>query len=140
MNGAFLADDNLGFRMVHGSRLEAQRFAEHHHFVALREILLHERQIPPTAVQPRGAIVEDEFENGFLVVMEPLHTERHDGTASCNRFANADIPDRPEAIAIFVAAWPMQQEVLYRENFQSRQLCSPFRTNAVQRGDRSGEG
>ena len=59
------AFDDFGFRVVHRARLGFDELAEDKHLVANGKILFHERQVPPPAMQPRRAVVEHEFKNGF---------------------------------------------------------------------------
>src|SRR2546421_1574147 len=79
--------NGLGFWMVHAPWFEGQRLAEDHYFVAFCKILFHEGQVPPPAMQPRRAIVEDNLENGFFVPAEPFSAERDDSSARGDRFA-----------------------------------------------------
>ena len=84
--------------------LSESGFAEDDHLVAHGEVLLHERQVPPAAMQPRRAVVEDKLEDGFGVVIEPLDAEGDDVAARGGRLIELQFGDGPEVAAVFVAA------------------------------------
>ena len=136
----FAVFDDFGFRMVHRARLEINRLAEHDHFVAHRKILLHERQVPPAAMEPRGPVVEDQLKDGLGVLLEPLHAEGDDRAPRRRRLAELQLGNRQELAAVLVAPWPMQQQVFDGADLQPGQLRRAFRADAVQGRHRSGQG
>src|SRR6185436_7705915 len=55
----FARFDDFSFGVVDRSWLQVDWFPERHDFIADRKIFLHERQIPPSAVESRGAVIEN---------------------------------------------------------------------------------
>ena len=55
--------NDFGFRMVDRARPERYDLAVDQHFVTGAKVLFQERQVPPAAMEPRRAIVEDELED-----------------------------------------------------------------------------
>ena len=119
------------FRMVHGARLELNRLAEDDHFIAHRKILLHERQVPPAAMQPRGPVIENQLEDGLGVLLEPLDAEGDDLASRCDWVAELQAGDRQQLAPVLVAPRTMQQQVLYGANLDAGQLRRPFRADTV---------
>src|SRR5205085_7253269 len=72
------AFERFSFGMVDNPRLERVRFAKGEHLISHRKIILHERQVPPAAMQPGRAIVEDDLENGFGMLFEPFRPASND--------------------------------------------------------------
>ena len=132
--------DDFRFRVVHGSRLEADRFAEDDHLFAHREVFLHERQVPPPAMQPRRAVIEDELEDGLGVLLVPLNAERDDRAPGGNRLLKRQVGDSPQLPAVLVTPWPMQEQVFDSADLQPSQLRRAFRADAGQGGYGSGKG
>ena len=135
----FAVLDDFGLRVVHRPRLESYRLAEHDHLVAYRKILLHERQVPPAAMQPRCPVIENQFKDGLRVLLKPLHAEGDDGAPRGGRLAELQLGNGPEMPAVLVAPWPMQEQVFDGANLQPCQLRRAFRADAGQRGHRSGK-
>ena len=137
MDQAFLAVlHHLRLRMVDRARLERDRFAEHDHFVADLEIILHERQVPPPAMQPAGAVIQNEFEHGFGAFARPLHPQRLDSSPRDRRDAHLQFKNGTNLAPVVVAGWRVQQQILDCENSQPRQQPRPFLADPVQGGDR----
>src|SRR5262249_14364858 len=128
----------FGFRMVKGARFGAEQLAKDHDFVADGEVFFHKRQIPPTAMQVRGAVVEHELEDGFGAVAEPFDSERDDLAACKGRLAELQVGDSAKLSPILVAAWPLQEQVLDGPNSQPFQLFCPFRADPAQGSNRPG--
>ena len=55
--------DDFRVRMIYGARLQRDGLAEDNHLVSRRKILLHVGEVPPAAMQPGGAVVEDQLIN-----------------------------------------------------------------------------
>src|SRR5437867_9779572 len=96
--------------MIDRARLERDQFSKHDHFIAYLEILLHERQVPPPAVEPRCPVVENEFENGFRVLLEPFNAKREDRSARDGWLVQLELDNRLELAAVLVTPWPVQQK------------------------------
>jgi hypothetical protein len=126
--------------MVHRARLEQERFAKHDHFVAGGEILFHERQIPPPAMQAGRAVIEDEFVDGPGMLLIPFYAVGHDFAPGRRRLVKLQAGDGQECAAILVAARPMQQEIFDGENLEPGQLRGALWADARQSGHTSGEG
>ena len=118
-------------RMVYRARLELNWLAEHDHFVAHRKILLHERQVPPAAMQPRGAVIEDKLKDGLGVLLVPFDAEGDDGAPRGHGLAELQLGNWQQMAAVLVAPRPMQHQVFDRANLQTGQLRRPFRPDAV---------
>src|SRR6266850_6651934 len=103
MNEAlFPGHNNLRLRVVNGAWFNRTQFSKYDDLVANRKVLFHEGQVPPSAMQPRGAIVQDEFENGFCVLLEPLDAQRDCGAMRDRRFVQLQLRNRPEVTAILI--------------------------------------
>ena len=85
-------------------------------------------------MQPRGAILQDDLENGFRMVVKPLDPERNDGAAGRRPLVQLQFANRSQVAAVFVAVRPVQQQIFYGENLQPGQLGCPLRAHAIQRG------
>ena len=135
VDGDFLAGlDVFRLGMVDGARLERIGFAENHHVVADREILFEERQVPPAAMQPRRAVVENELEDGLGALGKIIHALRDDLAARGRGHAELQILDREKMAAVLVAARTVEEEIVDGENFQPRQLRRAFGADAGQSG------
>src|SRR5947207_3024852 len=53
--------DHLGFGMIDRAWPKREDLAKHKHAVPLSKVVLHVGQVPPAAMQARGAIIENEF-------------------------------------------------------------------------------
>jgi len=131
---------DFGLRVVEGSGLEVHRFAERNHFLAHREVFLHERQVPPAAMQPRGAVIEDQLEDGAGVVLIPLDSVGDHPAPRGGRHAQLQPGDGGKVAAVFVPGRPMPQQVLEGANLQPGQLRGAFRADAGQNRDRLAQG
>ena len=80
-------------------------------------------------MQTASAIVEDEFEHGFLAAMKAFDTEGDNLSASDRRFAGLKISDRQEVSTIFVTARAMQEQIRNAPDSEACQLTGAFRTN-----------
>src|SRR6266508_3530761 len=131
--------DDFRLRMVDRARFQRIEFAENKNLVARLKIFLHERQIPPAAVQSRRAVVEDELEHRSGAAAPAFDALRDDLAAGGARFAHAQFGNRTKAPSVFMAPRPMQQQIADGAEFQSRELGRAFRADAAQRGQRGVE-
>ena len=112
VNEVFVARfDNLRFGMVHGARPERNRLAIDEHFVARLKIFLHERQVPPAAVQPRRAVVEDEFEHRFAAAAPAFDAARDDFAARGGCLVQSQPGNGADMPAVFIAPRPVKQQI-----------------------------
>jgi len=110
MNGAFLTGfDDFAFGMVNSSWLQRKRPPKNDHLISYFKVLLHEREVPPAAMQTGSPIIQDNLKNRFLALTKPLHTHGNDTAARDSGLAQFQIAYRPELTAIFVAAGLVQQ-------------------------------
>jgi hypothetical protein len=114
------------------------QFSENENLVAHREIIFHERQVPPAAMQSRRAVVQDDFKNGFIAAAKTLESERDDFSARRERFVLGEFGNFSEMPAVFVTLGPVQQQIFNRENFQPRELRRAFRADAPKRSVATG--
>ena len=91
-------------------------------------------------MKPRGAIVQDEFEDRFCVLLEPFDAEGDHFAVRDRRFVQLQFRDRPEVAAVLITPWPVQQKVFDSTDFQPSELRGAFRTNAPKGGHRRGQG
>ena len=124
-----------GWSIVRG--LVSLSLPKDEHLVADRKILFHERQVPPAAMQPRRAVVENDFKNGFAAAAKTFEAERDDRAARRGRFVLRQFGDFAEMPAVFVTPRPVQQQILDGENVQPRQLRRAFRADAPERTSRA---
>ena len=122
--------DDFGFGMIHRARLGLDELAEDEHLVADLEILFHERQVPPAAMQPRRAVVEDEFKNGFAAAAKTFQSLRDNRAARRERFVLRQFGDFAEMPAVFVTARRVQEQIFNRENAEPGKLRRAFAANA----------
>jgi hypothetical protein len=90
-------------------------------------------------MQTARAIVENEFEHGFLAAMKAFDAEGYNFSASDSWFAELKIIDRQKVSTIFVTARAMQEQIGNAPNSEARQLTGPFRTNTPKRRHRAGK-
>src|SRR5260221_4255026 len=102
--------DDLRLGMVNRAWLNRTRFSKHNNLVPHGKVLFHEGQIPPAAMQPGGAIVQDEFENGFCVLLEPFDPKRDYSAMRDRRLVQLQLRNRPEVAAILIKPRPGQQQ------------------------------
>ena len=100
--------DHFRFRMVDGARLERNGPAVNQDFVTRVKVLFHERQVPPAAMQPRCAILQDEFKHRLAPGPPPFCAESDDFSARSGWLAQRQIGDGPKLRSVFVASRPMQ--------------------------------
>ena len=126
----FAGPDHLGFRMIDDPRLERIQLPEDDDLVANREVLFHVRKVPPPAMQPRGAVVEDELEDGFGVTLEPLDAQSDHGSAHDGGLIQLQFGNGPQAAAVLIPPRPVKQQVLDRVDLEPRQKGSAFGTHS----------
>ena len=131
--------NHFGFRMIDDARLDRFQLAENHDLVVHGEIFLHERQVPPPAMQPASAVFEDKLKNRFGALPVGLEALSDDASASRGRSPHFELADAQEMPAVFVAPRPMQQQLLDGEQSEPGQLRGSFRPDAGQRLQRSRE-
>ena len=124
--------DQFRFRMVERARLERNGPAVNQDFVTRVKVLFHERKVPPAAMQPRCAVLQDKFKHRLAPAAPPFCAERDDFSARSPRLAQCQIGDGPKPRSVFVASRPMHQQVARGMNFQPRQLRHALGTNAAQ--------
>src|SRR2546430_2366115 len=140
MNEIFLVClDDFRFRVVDGARLERIELAVHQDFLTLPEVFSHEREVPPAAVEPRRAVVENELEECFSATAPALYAERDNFAARGGRFVQLQVSDGTEAAAVFITSWTMQQQIADGVNSQPRQLRGAFGADASPRFQRNVE-
>src|SRR3954467_354224 len=120
MDGSLVARDDLRLRMIYRSRFLADRLAKSDYLIAFREILFHVGSVPPAAVQPRRAVVEYNFEYGFLALREPFYSHRDNFAARCDWFPQANLSDRPKTVSVLVPGWAMQKQLFDGADTQTR--------------------
>src|SRR5208283_5724172 len=103
--------------------------------VAHGEILFHERQVPPAAMQPRRAVVEDDFKDRFAAAAKPFEAGRNDRAACGGRFLHRQFGDGAEMAAVLVSPWPVQEQILDGVNAEPRELCRAFAADTPKRVD-----
>jgi hypothetical protein len=81
-------------------------------------------------VEPRGAICQDQFEDGFCAFREPFDASGDDGSAGGRRFAATKVGNRLKSPAVFVTARTMKQQVFDSQDFEPGQLSGSLRPNA----------
>ena len=99
----FAGFDDFRLRMVDGPRLERNELAISEHFIALLEVFFHERQVPPPAVEPRRAIVQDKFEHRPVPVAPAFDAEGDDLSARRGCLAQPQISHGPNVSPVLVA-------------------------------------
>ena len=127
------------FRMIHRAGSERIGATKRHAFVPHGEKPLHEGQVPPTAMQPRRAIVEDQLKHRAPVA-KSLHPGRHDAPENGCGQSQLQVANRAEPASILVAARRVKQEVVHRAQAEPFQQMSPLRSHAPDPGDRSLQG
>ena len=91
-------------------------------------------------MQPRGAVVEDQLEDGLGVLLEPLHAEGDDCAARRGRLAELQLGNGAELAAVLVAPRPVQQQVFDGADLQPGELRGAFRADAVTAWSPAGRG
>ena len=99
-------------------------------FVAHHEIILHEGQVPPAAVEPGGAVIENDFEDGFLAAPEFFEAQGDDFTASGAGFIEGEFGNGAEMAAVLVAAGRVQEEVTDGKELEPGELLGAFAADA----------
>lgn len=133
VDGGFLARfDDFRLRMIHGARLERVRFAIDHDIVAIAKVILHEGEIPPAAMEPGGAVINDEFEDGLAAFGKSIQAHGNDLAANCGGSIEREIEDRQEMTAILITTRTMEQQVLNAVNAEPVQLSRALLANPVQ--------
>src|SRR5258706_11525991 len=97
----------------------------------MAEVRLHERQVPPLAMQTRRAVVEDQFENRARSLPIALDSESHDFSPHERWLLQGQIADVQGVAAVLIPEGAVQKEVADSEDFQAGQLRCPLRSNAV---------
>ena len=100
--------DDFRLGMVNRAWFNRTQLSKHHDLVADGKVLFHERQVPPSAMQPRSAIVQDQFENRFCVLLEPFDAEGDNGAMGDRRLVQLQLRNGPEVAAVFIPPWPVQ--------------------------------
>ena len=140
MDEIFLALlDCFRFRMVDGARLQIDRLAVNHHFVTGLKVLLHERQVPPAAVQPRRAVVENEFEHRFAAAAPAFDAARDDFAARGGCLVQGQPGNGADMPAVFIAPRPVKQQIEDGMESEPGELRGALRADAAQRGERRRE-
>jgi len=62
-------------------------------------------------MQPRRAVVEDEFKNGFVAAAKAFQPLRDNRAARCERFVLRQFGDLAEVAAVFVTARCVQEQI-----------------------------
>ncbi len=135
MDGCFQRLDDFGFRVVDRAGAEGTRLAENDHLVARFEIISHEGQVPPAAMQPAGAVVQDQFKKRAAAAHAP-RPGRDGRAASQGGRAQLQIGDALEMAAVLVAERAVQEQVAHGAQVQPLQLRGPFRAHAGHLGQR----
>ena len=86
-------------------------------------------------MQPAGAILQNNFKNRFGVLLEPFGPESHHGAMGAGRFMQLEFGDFEQMLAIFIAARPVQQQVLDGVQAQAAQERRALGTNARESRD-----
>src|ERR1043166_8620511 len=103
MNRWFLAGfEHRGFGMIDGARFELEHFPENEDVVAGLKIFFHERQIPPPAMQPRRAVVENDFKNRPAAAAVTFQSLGDNNSAGGEGFAQRELGNFARVTAIFV--------------------------------------
>src|SRR6185436_12848227 len=84
------------------------------------------------AMQPPGAILQHELEDGLRSLRVGFETLGDDAPARGRCFARLQFANGLEMPPILVAAGPMEQQIFNAEQAQPRQLRDPFRPDARQ--------
>jgi len=120
VNGVFLARfKHLGFGMIQSSRFEAAEFSIGKDLVTLTKIMLHERQVPPAAMESGGAVVQDEFEQGAAAAAKAIKAQGQDAAPDGGGNARFEVGDPANLAAVLIAAGAMPKKVLHGESFES---------------------
>ena len=90
-------------------------------------------------MQPRRAVIENEFKDGFAAAAKPLEAQRDNRAARRGGFVLGQFGNFAEVPAVFVTPWPVQQQILDGVNIEPRKLRRAFRADAPQRGHRSSQ-
>ncbi len=135
------AGEHFGFGMIHRAGLRGFNFAEGHHLIADGEVLFHEWQVPPAAVQATGAVFEDELVNRARFPLIGFHSGGDDAPAGRGGFAELELANLEEMPAVLVAARRVQQKIIHRaqaEAVELRGALGPHTTHGGQRSFQSG--
>ncbi len=131
MDEAFFAGfDDLGFGMVDGAGFEEEGFAVDDDFVADFKIILHEGEVPPAEVVARGAVFEDEFEDGAGGFAKAFDAEGDDRAAGQGGLVELQLFDGTEMTAVFVATGAVEEEVFDGADVEAVELPGAFGTDA----------
>ena len=135
MDRAFEGLDDFGFRMVHGPGPQRAGLAEDDHFIARFEVIAHEGQVPPPAMQPPAPVVQDQFKKRAPTAQWP-GPRCGDGSASQGGRAKVQVGDALEMAPVLVAPRAVQEQVADRAQFQTLQLRGAGRAHAGNLGQR----
>ena len=128
--------NDFRFRMVDGARPERAGLAENHHFVADLENLLHERQVPPPAMQPRRAVFEHDLEYGLGLLAVVVGPERDDAPASGRRLMKLKFANGQQPPPVLVPSRRVVKQVADSEQAEPGKLGRPLRPNAGEAAQR----
>ena len=130
MYRAFQLLDDLGLRMVNRARPQRDGLSEHDDFVPRLEILFHEGQVPPPAMQSARPVVHDHFKYRLAAAAKSPQARGDDLAASQGRLVQLQLRDALEMAAVLVAAGAVQQQLAHRAQFQPLQLGGALRPDA----------
>ena len=100
----------LRLGVIHRTRFLRLEFAVDVDEVAGFVVALHVRHVPPAAMQPRRAVVDDELEQA-LAKTHPLDARRDDRPGDGGIVALGQGLDLVRLVAVLVAPWPVPQQV-----------------------------
>ena len=130
---------DLGLGVIHRARFLRGELAVHVDEVAGFVVALHVRHVPPAAMQPRRAVVEDELEQA-LAVAHPLDASRHDRPGNRARVALGKGLGLVRLVAILVAPGAVPQQVDDRADAELGQARCALTADAGQRRHRLAKG
>src|SRR5262245_34349084 len=91
-------------------------------------------------MQPRGAVVEDHFENGFRSLAIAFEAGGHDLAARSGRLIQLQPGDGEEAAAILMTARPMKQQIFNGPDAEPLELHRALTADTPKSRDRFREG
>src|SRR5262249_446159 len=97
--------------MVYRAGLQLDQLSEDKNLVVPREIFFHERKVPPSAVQPRRAVVQDNFEDGLCSVTKPFEAHSDNSATGSPLPSFLKFGDFFKMRRVVVWAGAVQQEI-----------------------------
>mgnify|MGYP000956919231 CR=1 FL=1 len=121
--------------VIHGGRTEGGDPAEHEQVVSGVKLMLEVGEIPPTTVQPPGAVVDDALKDRASAVAPGFDSGGGDGATDSDGFAGLEGGDRAGLPPVFVSAGAEEEEIAHGMDLEPGEERGFFGADAMERMD-----